>query len=75
MSNTYFIPLFFIPVIIDAPGEYITRCGEVVQVTQSSHRHNFGCIGTYSNNVREKWHKSGRIFATQESANDVVRKQ
>lgn len=74
MSSAYFVPLICLPAVIDGPGKYVTRCGEVVEIVKSSNRHDYGCTGTYSNNVAERWHKSGRIFATKETANDVVSK-
>lgn len=72
--SAYFAPLVLAPIIIDAPGQYVTRNGEVVHVARSSGKHDFGCAGTYSNNVREHWHKSGRLFASRETVNDVVAK-
>lgn len=70
--SAYFVPLVLIPVVIDSPGKYLTRCGETVEIVASSHRHDFGCHGHYANGVRESWHKSGRIFASQQTANDIV---
>ncbi len=72
--SSYFAPLVLQPTVIDGPGKYVTRCGETVEITQSSHRHDFGCYGIYGDNVKDRWHKSGRIFACRESANDVVAK-
>lgn len=62
------------PVIIDAPGSYLTREGLVVQVDIVSDNHDTGCHGTYPNGVKEHWHMSGRIFTGQESINDIVSK-
>jgi len=70
--SAYFAPLVLEPVVIDSPGKYRTRCGETVEITASSRRHDLGCKGCYANGVRESWHKSGRIFATQLTANDIV---
>ena len=72
--SSYFVDLVALPTVINGPGDFVTRCGEVVKITQSSHRHDFGCAGAYSNNVAERWHKSGRLFALRETANDVVSK-
>lgn len=73
MSSAYFVPLVFLPVIIDKPGQYLTRCGETVTVHMVSTRHDFGCRGTYSNGTAEGWHRSGRILADRETENDIVR--
>jgi hypothetical protein len=72
MASAYFWPLCLLPAVIAAPGQYRTRSGERVTVAQVSARHDFGCKGTYGNGVVERWHKSGRILATSETANDVI---
>jgi hypothetical protein len=73
MASAYFAPLVNLPVIINGPGRYITRGGELVKVEVASWRNDFGCTGSYLNMVPEKWHRSGRIFAGMESKNDIVR--
>lgn len=71
--SVYFIPLFTLPDIIDAPGEYLTRGGDRVMIDCASTRHNYGCVGSYLVcGTAEKWHKSGRILATSETRNDIV---
>lgn len=70
----WFASLAPLPTIIDAPGEYITRCGETVRVTVASSTQAFACVGWYSNNVGEAWHKSGRLYFGRECNNDIVRK-
>ncbi|KKN85114.1 hypothetical protein LCGC14_0282830 [marine sediment metagenome] len=71
--SIYIIPLIFLPSIVVAPGEYLTRSGERVTVQQSSTKHDFGCNGLYvSCGTSERWHKSGRILATSETMNDIV---
>lgn len=75
MSNknaAYFAPLVSLPILISAPGLYVTRDGKVVSVSAVSDRHDFGCVGTYNNGTRESWHRSGRILATSETANDII---
>jgi hypothetical protein len=73
--SVYFIPLFTLPDIIDAPGEYLTRGGDRVMIDRASTRHDYGCVGSYvACGTAEKWHKSGRILATSETRNDVVGK-
>ncbi|MDP9897392.1 hypothetical protein J2W32_006451 [Variovorax boronicumulans] len=72
MSSAYFCPLVTKPVVVVAAGHYVTRCGEVVTVSQVSTKHDFGCRGRYGNGTVEGWHKSGRIFAGIETANDIV---
>lgn len=73
MTSAYYAPLVLAPMVIVAPGEYVTRCGETVTVTAASARHEHGCVGQYPNEVREAWHRSGRIFANMETQNDIVR--
>lgn len=73
MSSAYFAPLVTKPIVITQPGQYITRGGETVTVTAASWRHDFGCVGTYSDGVAERWHRSGRILATRETRNDIVK--
>lgn len=73
--SVYFIPLFTLPDIIDAPGEYLTRGGDRVMIDRASTRHDYGCVGSYAAcGTADKWHKSGRILATSETRNDVVGK-
>jgi hypothetical protein len=74
MSSAYFAPLVTAPIVITDPGQYVTRGGEVVMVNKVSQKNDFGCRGQYQNGVRERWHRSGRIFAGQESMNDIVRR-
>lgn len=73
MSSAYFAPFVLLEVIIAAPGEYLTRRGERVTIEQASTRQDFGCIGRYADcGTLDRWHKSGRLFAGQLSANDIV---
>lgn len=72
-NTAYFAPLVCLPTVIVEPGDYITRCGEIVSVSVVSSRHDFGCKGNYTNEVRESWHRTGRLFASRETANDIVR--
>lgn len=60
------------PVIITAPGQYITRKGEPVEIT---HIGTFWCHGCYlDDDLRDMWPKCGRMFASQETIFDIVRK-
>lgn len=61
-TTAYFAPLIALPTLIS----------KVVSVSAVSDHHDFGCIGTYHNGIRESWHRSGRILATSETANDIV---
>lgn len=73
--SIYFIPLFCLPVIINEPGEYITRSGDKVTVETASTRHDLGCVGNYTAcGTKEKWHNTGRTHATRETGNDIVRR-
>lgn len=73
MTSAYFAPLVTKPVIIDTPGEYLTRGGETVIIDTVSARHDLGCKGTYADGVTDGWHKSGRLYADSECINDIVR--
>jgi len=73
MTSAYFASFILLEVIIDAPGEYVTRCGDRVTIEKESTRHDFGCIGRYDDcGTQERWHKSGRLLAGQLSPNDIV---
>lgn len=58
------------PVVITVPGQYVTRSGEAVTVDDVSNAH--WKRGTYATGQHESWHRSGRIFSGQETANDIV---
>jgi hypothetical protein len=62
------------PVVIDGPGHYLTRAGEVVTIEKASAHHDFACVGVYPNQVQDSWHKSGRLYFGTESKNDIVRR-
>jgi hypothetical protein len=72
MSSAYFAPLVILPAIITGPGRYRTRCGETVTIEVASQRHAFACRGRYPNAIEERWHRSGRLYATRPCANDIV---
>lgn len=74
MASQNFVSFILMPTIIDSPGDYITRGGEVVQVMEVSSRHDFKCRGEYSNGIPEGWHKTGRIYFGQFSDNDIIKK-
>lgn len=79
MSSAYFAPLVPLPVLITEPGYYETRRGEKVLVIKVSAKHDFKCVGYYLNpqgrkEIKERWHKSGRLFANQLSKNDIVKR-
>lgn len=67
-----FTSLVCLPIIITAPGVYVTRGGEVVTVETSSMGHYFGCWGQYSCGAAEFWHRSGRLYFGCETQNDIV---
>jgi hypothetical protein len=71
--SAYLAPLVTKPTIIVAPGKYITRGGEIVEITSISMGH-FRCSGTYPNGIQDGWCKSGRIYAGMESQNDIIRR-
>lgn len=72
MTAAYFAPLVNRPIIITAPGEYLTRRGERVTIKLATNAHAFKCHGQYASGQHDSWHRSGRLFATLESANDIV---
>lgn len=66
---------FELPDIIDEPGKYVTRIGEVVTVlTVNATRTFCDCRGMYSDSVVERWNVTGRLYTGQLSQNDIVRK-
>ena len=71
-NSAYFASLVNLPTVILEPGTYVTRRGDFVSVSAVSSRHDFGCTGQYHDGANEAWHRSGRIFASRESANDIV---
>lgn len=73
--SIYFIPLFSLPTIIEGPGDYLTRGGERVTIERTSARHDLNCVGHYTEcGTAERWHKTGRIMATSETRNDIVKR-
>lgn len=54
------------PIIIQGTGQYITRSGETVDITDDSDYH--FKQGQYSCGTKETWHKSGRIFCDKETS-------
>lgn len=74
-NTGYFAPLVNLPIIVDAPGDYLTRGGEQVYVHSVSIKHEFACDGCYSRGaIMERWHRSGRLYADMPSQNDIVSK-
>ena len=60
------------PRVINAPGKYLTRGGEIVTVdTVEPGMHTF-YRGSYSCGIKESWHNTGRIFSRTDSQNDIV---
>ena len=72
MTMAYFAAFVAKPVIITAPGRYLTRSGQTIEVTKSSDWHDFGCKGQYPCGMNDRWHKSGRLYAAMDSHNDIV---
>lgn len=76
-NYAYFAPLVTLPKIITAPGKYLTRCGETVMIDAASPKPyfncSFDCHGRYSDGIIEHWHSTGRIYATSETKNDIVK--
>ena len=78
-NAAYMAPLVILPNVITEPGYYLTRCGDTVHVYAVSARHNFDCFGSYrsgnASGLHDSWHKSGRVFASRETDNDIVAKK
>ena len=72
MSSAYFASMVTLPIVIDGPGRYVTRGGEIVTIETVGRNHAFNCYGAYANGVRDSWHRSGRLFASITSSNDIV---
>lgn len=73
-ARGWFSSLVVLPVVVDAPGEYLTRGGERVRVTEVSTKPAFACRGEYPNGTRDAWHRSGRLYFGTLSLNDLVAK-
>lgn len=78
MSSAAFAALVPLPVVIDAPGMYLSREGQRVRIETVSTKHDFGCIGHYPfrgvGTLKDAWHKSGRLYFGMECRNDIVAK-
>ncbi len=71
--SAYYVPIILLEVVINGPGEYLTRGGDRVRVDRASTRNDFECVGYYvSCGTTESWHRSGRTHATSETRNDIV---
>jgi hypothetical protein len=73
-SHAFFASLVALPDVITGPGQYVTRCGDIVTINSAGGRAaRFDCFGAYSDGTRESWHRGGRIMASCQTANDIVR--
>jgi len=67
-----------LPVIIDGPGKYRTRCGETVVITHIQQGGGCDRCGFYDTGeetpIRDRWHKSGRVYPSTDSNNDILEK-
>lgn len=70
--SSFLSTLNALPVMIDRPGLYRTRSGEIVTVSCHSPRRAFEWSGAYPNGIAERWHRSGRAMPWSESGNDIV---
>lgn len=72
--SMYYLPLITLPALIEAPGEYLTRDGELVVIEKVSSKLGDTCAGYYkASGIPERWHKTGRILASSETPNDIVK--
>lgn len=74
MSKSDFSSLVMLPIVIDVPGQYITRCNEIATIRAVSTWHDFGCVGRYASGTADAWHKSGRLHFWSLSDNDIMGK-
>ncbi len=67
-------PHYLLPVLVEAPGDYLTRRGDLVRVSAVVGPGVFAArvLGEYGDGVRESWRTSGRVFYGVESPNDIV---
>ena len=75
MSTAKYVSMQLQPTVITSAGQYRTRAGEIVTITNagSSYWHT-SCDGYYPCGTKDKWHISGRIYQGQECDNDIVEK-
>ena len=65
---------FELPDIIDEPGKYVTRCGEIVTVhTVGTGRTSCECRGMYPDSVMEKWNVTANCKPLTKSQNRLTR--
>lgn len=67
-------PHYLLPVLVEAPGPYLTRGGDIVRVKAVVGPGVFTAWarGEYEDGTPEAWRTSGRIFQNIESPNDIV---
>jgi hypothetical protein len=67
-------PHYLLPVLVEKPGDYLTRSGETVHVKEVVGRGIFTArvFGQYADETREEWRTSGRIFQDTLSPHDIV---
>lgn len=64
---------YTLPVVVDAPGAYVTRGGEPVTVTRVVGNRVYGSYDRHG--IAERWSaRGGRVLPFTESRNDIVGK-
>ena len=63
-----------LPTIISEPGNYLTRCGEIVNIESIIPNTAYGACGKYPNQVEDRWDVCGRLYPSILSNNDIVKK-
>jgi hypothetical protein len=66
---------WLLPRVVDGPGSYLTRGGEVVTVERITNGfgYNNRAEGHYSNGIAEAWScRGGRVLPFSLSQNDIV---
>lgn len=69
-----YTPLVCLPVVIDAPGKYRTRAGEIVTIDSTGFQGRYNSSGRYASGQFDRWHRSGRLFRSMLSGNDIIAK-
>lgn len=65
---------FASPEIIDAPGKYWTRGGEVVEIISKNKFGSFGWKGVFPNGIVDSWHRGGFFCYHSQSDHDILQK-
>jgi hypothetical protein len=65
---------FTSPEIINTTGKYLTRGGEVIEISSRCKGGHFEWAGTFPNGITDSWHRGGFFAIRSESNHDIVKK-